>query len=152
MLAGADLERIARRSALEVDDTARTYLEEARKIILGRLYGMQPRPRSYSHGTFMKYIDGCRCDPCVSVAAQKRNRQAKRANSETLETATNHYKQWTGPELEIAARADLTARQVAVMLGRTLKSVKGIRVKLRDDPRYRDTAGVLPGTPRIIGK
>lgn len=104
-----------------------------------------------SHGTLRKYNEGCRCDRCRPKAQTKRSRQQARANSATLATATNHYKQWTGPELEIAARTDLTHREVAVMLGRSLLGVKGMRMKLRNDPRYRDTAGEVTGPPRILG-
>jgi hypothetical protein len=138
--------------AHKVDAPERPLFEEARKILISHLGRLGSHPGFQSHGTFKKYTNGCRCEACVSVARQHRNRIQKRANSETLATATNHYKQWTGPELEIASRTDLTARQAAQMLGRTLKSVKHIRAKLLVDPRYRDTAGVLPGTPRVIGK
>lgn len=109
------------------------------------------QPRELSHGTLRCYQAGCRCELCTPLNRTKRNRQAARANAATLETATNHYKQWTGPEMEIAAREDLTAREAAVMLGRSMKSVKGMRVKLREDPRYRDTAGVSGGPPRVLG-
>lgn len=63
------------------------------------------------------------------------DRNRKQANSLTLDTAHNHGKMWTGPELEIVARDDLSARQVAVMLGRTLYAVKHARQALKDDPR-----------------
>jgi hypothetical protein len=38
--------------------------------------------------------------------------------------------QWTGPELELASRTDLTSNEVARMLGRTLYAVKAMRHKL----------------------
>jgi hypothetical protein len=43
--------------------------------------------------------------------------------------------QWTGPELETAARKDITAQQVAVMLGRTTQAVNQMRYKIAHDPR-----------------
>jgi hypothetical protein len=58
-----------------------------------------------------------------------------RVQAATVDGARNGRKQWTGPELEIAARQDLTARQVAGMLGRTLYAVKHVRRQLRTDPR-----------------
>jgi hypothetical protein len=62
----------------------------------------------------------------------------------TLDIAINHGKEWTGPELELAARSDLTAKEVASMLGRTLFAVECVRVKLKDDPRKIKLAGVTP--------
>lgn len=56
--------------------------------------------------------------------------------------ATRHGAEWTGPELEILARRDLTARQIATMLGRTLGAVNAARSKLNREPRERWLAGV----------
>lgn len=53
---------------------------------------------------------------------------------------------WTGPELEIAARKDLTATQVARMIGRSPNAVQKIRTKLRRDPRKVLLAGVSERT------
>lgn len=100
------------------------------------------QPRELSCGTMKKYLAGCHCKKCTAVNARKRDRQAARANAATLESAVNHYKQWTGPEMEIAARADLTARQAALMIGRSMKAVKTMRMRLRNDPKYRNAAGV----------
>lgn len=60
---------------------------------------------------------------------------------EPLPTADHKGQQWTGPELEIAARSDLTALQVAQMLGRTFFAVKTVRGRLRHDPRLSRMAG-----------
>lgn len=66
----------------------------------------------------------------------RRNQQAVAYNnSQALAQAANHYKDWTGPELEIAARKDLSASQVAKMLGRTIYAVKTVRIELARDPR-----------------
>jgi hypothetical protein len=51
--------------------------------------------------------------------------------SDTLTTATNHGKQWTGPELEILARDDLTHRDASLLLGRSFYAVVTMRHKLR---------------------
>jgi len=75
-------------------------------------------------------------------ALRKRgDRNRARTNSRTAETATNLGKQWTGPELEIAARSDLTAQEVALMLGRTLYAVKHARRKLKE-PKWAEVAGL----------
>jgi hypothetical protein len=62
--------------------------------------------------------------------------------AETRRQARRHYYQWTGPELEIAARQDLTAKQVALMTGRTYGAVTSMRRRLRDDPKVIWLAGL----------
>lgn len=53
---------------------------------------------------------------------------------------------WTGPELEIAARTDLTTRQAAAMLGRTFAATMRARKNLSVDPRKQTLAGVRRGS------
>ncbi len=60
----------------------------------------------------------------------------------TAQSANNARKEWTGPELEIAARPDLSALQVATLLGRTYYAVKHMRRKLVHQPREERLAGV----------
>lgn len=72
----------------------------------------------------------------------------KRTNDALTDTATNHRKEWTGPELEIIARPDLSASQAAKLLGRTLYAVKHMRRKLMVDPRKIRVAGSLQ-TPHV---
>lgn len=64
---------------------------------------------------------------------------------ETSEGARNHKKEWTGPELEIAARDDLSTREAAEKLGRTFRSVQTMRRKLKLDPRKARLAGLRSG-------
>lgn len=71
------------------------------------------------------------------VAANDRKNQA-----ETLPQARRYGRQWTGPELELAARPDLTAKQVALMVGRTTGAVKIKRHHLRYDPATQNLAGL----------
>src|SRR5258706_15557191 len=105
----------------------------------------------------------CRCDKCrawksaVMREANERNREArqaarrsrwlarknelitannawrKRQNDKARDKATRHHFEWTGTELEIAAREDLTARQVAGLTGRTISAVRNMRARLKDD-------------------
>ena len=70
------------------------------------------------------------------------DRQRGRAQSRTMERARNRGQQWTGPQLEIAAREDLTAAEVAVLTGRTLYAVKHARRKLRDEPKWIQVVGL----------
>ena len=65
-----------------------------------------------------------------------------RRNDESREKAARHRSEWTGPELELADREDLTAAQVAAMTGRTIKAVKTIRTKLRRDVRLQELRGM----------
>jgi len=67
----------------------------------------------------------------------------------TLDAASNRYKEWTGPELEVAARSDLTRKEVAAMLGRTYFAVKAQRYLLNHDPRKDRLAGIS-GTPKVV--
>jgi|SRR5581483_4478948 len=85
---------------------------------------------------------GCRCEICKS-AAKHFNATVRHA----IPVASAHRwgYQWTGPELEIASRSDLTAIQVAQMLGRTVSAVQNKRQQLRIDPRMIN----LAGAPRV---
>ena len=65
-----------------------------------------------------------------------------RERSETLPTAVNNGKEWTGPEMELVADRSRTAREVALALGRTIGAVKIMRHKLRTDPRKIKVAGI----------
>lgn len=97
-------------------------------------------------------LDNCPCIIRASVTGQavkvatdesyrKRIRHqlsaaAIRANNLTRDTARNHGKEWTGPELELAARLELSASEVARMLGRTINAVRTVRDGMRrGDPR-----------------
>ena len=79
------------------------------------------------HGDATGYTNGCRCDPCTHAHVLKQNRQRKRVNADTLQTATKHRQVWTGDEIAIATRPGMTAQEAARQLGRTLKAVKNIR-------------------------
>jgi hypothetical protein len=68
----------------------------------------------------------CPCQNCRSVASVRRKR---RNDASRLSAGRNGY-EWTGPELELASRADLTAREVAAALGRTVAAVAAIRQRI----------------------
>ena len=73
--------------------------------------------------------------PCESCRVAK-SKWAKARNDSSLESAHHHFYRWTGPELEIIARHDLTARQCAEMLGRTFAAVQNQRSRLNHaDPK-----------------
>lgn len=129
-----------------------------RRSAKGRLASVT---ETVAHGAACYANYGCRCDVCVA-AAREQNRPAlqryqdahgeeiaarntarkRREQSESLASATRYGYQWTGPELEVAARRDLTAAQVAAMIGRTVTAVTKMRQKLRDDPKTINLAGL----------
>lgn len=137
----------------------------------GTQYGYRARCRcdacrAWQHAEFQKRYPGSAMQNNSAEhsrqwrAANPEKREAevvgKRAeNRKSREAATRHYWPWTGVELEIASRDDLTEAQVASMLGRTRSSVNTMRGKLRDDPRLRmlrDGAPLPTGTapPRRV--
>lgn len=71
----------------------------------------------------------------------------RRLRVQLQDRASNRGKEWTGPELETAAREDLTVRQVAQMLGRTLDGVRWVRRQLQIDPRKDRLASTPAGRP-----
>ena len=81
---------------------------------------------------------------------EKANERARRrqvaAQAQTTDAARRHGYVWTGPELEIAARDDLTVEQIALMLGRTYNAVASARRRIRHDPRADFLAGLARQT------
>lgn len=94
-----------------------------------------------THGLRCTYMAGCRCEECTEAARPGRRRHFHARQRDTS-VAPSRCKQWTGPELEVAARDDLTTLEVAKLLGRTYSGVKGMRAKLLRDPRKQALAGL----------
>lgn len=63
-------------------------------------------------------------------------------NEATRTTADRHGHQWTGPELEIASRQDLSHEYCAKMLGRTMRAVETKRCQLRVSLKVQLLAGI----------
>lgn len=82
---------------------------------------------------------GCRCAVCCAAldeALVKLRRYRAAVQARTLDVAARNGHQWTGPELEIASRADLTPEQAALMLGRTHRAVETVRTRMkRQEPK-----------------
>lgn len=53
----------------------------------------------------------------------------------TIEVASHHGQQWTGPQLEVAIRNDLTITEKALTLGRTTYAVTEARRRAIHDPK-----------------
>lgn len=89
-----------------------------------------------SHEMHKVMVDGDKdgCDLYVASVNRARVEATERARKQSYveKTATtwltpNHGKEWTGPELELLLRSDLTTRQMAQLLGRTYFSVASQR-------------------------
>lgn len=77
------------------------------------------------------------------AARSRRKEEMRQRARRTRATARRGGYEWTGPELEIAARDDLTVMEMALMLGRSYNAVIKKRGLLRrDDPRTVNLAGV----------
>lgn len=70
----------------------------------------------------------------------------QRLNDASRESARRNYYIWTGPELEIVSRTDLTASAAAKILGRTIAAVNNQRRLLRrGDPKKTNLLGAEHG-------
>lgn len=98
-------------------------------------------PDDIPHGITGRTNYLCKCDVCKEAARQHSRTWQRTANNESLDKATRHNQQWTGPEMEFAARLDLTDRQVAAVLGRTMWAVRTMRKRMRDEPSQQWLAG-----------
>lgn len=117
-------------------------------------------PRTAQHGDpSMWQTYRCRCDVCDTARRQyRREREYERLSASerrkaldslagtraklqarTAATARRRGARWTGPEMQLVARKDLTATEVARMTGRTFHAVSNVRAALRD-PDHRDHA------------
>lgn len=72
-------------------------------------------------------------------------RHATKQNDASRISAKNNGKEWTSAELAVVARHDLSYKQIAEMLGRTLAAVNGQRTKMhRGDPKTLSKLGYDP--------
>lgn len=94
-----------------------------------------------THGT-AGYKLGCRCEQCSSPGIDALRREYRERQDVSVAGAARRGFQWTGPELEIAARRDLSTIEVARALGRTYAAVRSARWKIDNDPRFSRLAGV----------
>lgn len=80
-------------------------------------------------------IAGCPCGECAPLFIARQMAARKRVNEASRAGAKRHGYQWTGPEMELAARSDLTAQQAAAVLGRTVVAVNRMRARLGSEPK-----------------
>jgi hypothetical protein len=105
------------------------------------------RSRRWSAANPEKRHEQARLRYAADPEGARRRRRASQAASQanTIATAQRQGYVWTGPELEVAARTDLTVEQAALMLGRTYNAVASARARIRTDPRYDRLAGLHKG-------
>jgi hypothetical protein len=111
----------------------------------GKLFCSSRRDRPVErrpHGNAARYKAGCRCEECTAAETTRTNMLKEARQSRTLDSTKKGGQMWTGPELEIATREDLTIEQAAVKLGRTYRAVQNMRRKCRQDPRKMYLLGV----------
>ena len=97
------------------------------------------RPTTHGVDGYKRF--GCRCSICVE-ATRKGEREAT-ARRRSLPDAPRRGYQWTGPELEIlATRDDLSPREKAQLLGRTVRATEKMLHLVRHDPKWMKVAGV----------
>lgn len=102
----------------------------------GNVRDKQGRP--VQHGTANAYdYHGCRCTDCTEAHNTKVDQMREANNAATRDVATKHREEWTSADLKIATQPDLTAREAALKLGRTMHAVKNIRKKCRTDEKLK---------------
>ena len=79
-------------------------------------------------------------DPARTSAESHARERAIQAQKKI--EARNHNKEWTGPELELISRKDLSSGQLATMLGRSLYAIKSQRFLLNKNDLKYEVAGV----------
>lgn len=84
------------------------------------------------------YNFSCTCESCRA----KRAAIWSRLNSESLDGATHHGEEWTGPQLEVVASGRYTDKELTKILGRSLYSITTIQHRLRHDPKIMRLAGL----------
>ncbi|MCW2899003.1 MAG: hypothetical protein JWO67_1268 [Streptosporangiaceae bacterium] len=118
-----------------------------RQKVKKRLNGIE-----ITHGASGYANWACRCETCTKAwtahCQPAADRFVRRTQGATLEKATRSGYQWTGPELELAGRSDLTAKEVALMIGRSFYAVQNARSKLRAEPKVANLAGIAKGDAR----
>lgn len=102
-------------------------------------------PSVQTHG-LGGYRRGCRCVTCVEAKRKYRQDYEEKVKSATVPGARNARKEWTGPELEMAARDDLSVKEIARRLGRSYAAVSVIRHKIRHDPKTINFVGLARGS------
>lgn len=70
---------------------------------------------------------------------ERRGQRAKRINDSMPQPRKNY--QWTGPELEVIERDDLTARQAGAMIGRSVYAVRTMQFRVKREVKLQRVLG-----------
>jgi hypothetical protein len=70
------------------------------------------------------------------------NRAKPRIEPGKTYTGRNWGKLWTGPEMEVVLRDDLSDKEIARILGRSLTAIRGRRWLVRNDPKWAAVVGM----------
>jgi hypothetical protein len=94
---------------------------------------------------------GCKCSVCHEAVYEQSKLESRRIyfaktfrrwQKESQEAAHRSWFVWTGPELELADRRELSARYVAKVTGRTVAAVQNMRRRIASgDPRLDHAIG-----------
>lgn len=79
---------------------------------------------------------------CADCHARLTREWAEGNQRDSLSSAVSRGNQWTGPELELLLRDDLSNQELALMLGRTHYTISVMKSKVRNHPKYQAAAGV----------
>ena len=118
------------------------------RVMKRRARAARATPQSVPHGLNGYAGWMCRCEICCAAhnAYTEANRSRiyanlQRRHAHAIEGAVNHGKVWTGAEMEVASRPDLTDSDVAEMLGRSIWAVINVRQRMRSEPKYQRVLG-----------
>jgi hypothetical protein len=100
-----------------------------------------------THGYYGYTYHGCHCHICVEAVNSRKRKRWRQEQAVSLDRAHRRGFEWTGPELEIIARDDLTSSEKARLLERTLAAVQHMNRLVRIDPRKDRLAGVVRDGP-----
>lgn len=96
--------------------------------------GERAVPPGIAHGAAVYVNWGCRCDICTPAHTELGKPHSRawrsRAQAETAAQAARSGRRWTASELDLISRPGLTAKQAAVMTGRTLLAVRAMKLKV----------------------
>ena len=87
--------------------------------------------RVYKHEEYLRKMETMSADDRAGALEESRAKSSVR-QSRTSKDARSTGKRWTGPEVELALRDDLTIEQIAGMIGRTYAAVSNVRTAVSD--------------------
>ena len=87
--------------------------------------------RAYKHEEYLRRVDAMSADDRARVLEESSAKSSGR-QSRTTKNARSTGKRWTGVEVELALRDDMTIEQIAGMIGRTYAAISNVRTAVSD--------------------